>query len=69
MKSERTSPDQQALVITVPEAARRLGIGRSAAYAAAVTGELPTIRIGRSVRVPLDAFKKLLEQAGQGAKG
>ncbi len=30
---------------TVPEAAKLLGIGRTAAYEAARTGQIPTIRI------------------------
>jgi len=39
--------------ITVPEAGQVLGIGRDAAYAAAKRGELPTLRLGRSLRVPV----------------
>jgi hypothetical protein len=31
------------------------------AYAAAKRGEIPTIRIGRSLRVPKPAFDRLLE--------
>ncbi len=38
--------------ITISEAARILGISRSAAYRAAARGELPTIRIGRRLLVP-----------------
>ena len=34
-------------VVTVPEAGRILGIGRSASYEAARRGDLPVIRIGR----------------------
>jgi excisionase family DNA binding protein len=49
------------LVITVPEAGRRLGIGRAAAYQAAATGQLPTIRIGRLLRVPVQALERLLD--------
>ena len=33
--------------MTVPEAAKVLGIGLSVAYEAARTGELPTIKIGK----------------------
>lgn len=45
---------------SVPEAGRRLGIGRDAAYDAAKRGEIPTIRIGRLLRVPKPAFERLL---------
>jgi excisionase family DNA binding protein len=52
---------------TVPEAGRRLGIGRRQAYDAAKRGEIPTIKIGRRVLVPKPAFERLL-LAGQPAR-
>jgi excisionase family DNA binding protein len=52
------------LTISVPEAGRRLGIGRSSAYSAARTGQLPTIRIGGLVRVPVRALERLLDTGG-----
>lgn len=39
-------------LITVEQAATFLGIGRAQAYAAVHRGELPVIKIGRSLRVP-----------------
>lgn len=42
----------ERLTLTVPEAGELLGIGRAAAYAAARSGELPVLRIGRKVLVP-----------------
>jgi excisionase family DNA binding protein len=47
--------------LTVTEAARALGIGRSAAYEAARSGQLPAIRIGRRVLVPTEALQRLLD--------
>jgi len=47
--------------LSIPEAGKALGIGRSAAYEAARTGQLPTIRIGRRLLVPIVAFERLLE--------
>lgn len=42
----------EPLVLTIPEAARLLGIGRSKAFELARRGELPgVIRFGRCVRV------------------
>lgn len=38
--------------VSIPDAARLLGIGRSTAYAAVKSGELPAIRVGRRVRIP-----------------
>jgi excisionase family DNA binding protein len=39
-------------VLTVQQAGRLFGLGRSAAYDAAARGELPTIRFGRRLLVP-----------------
>ena len=51
---------QPAWVISVPEAGRRLGLGRNAAYAAAARNEIPTLRFGRKLVVPLPLLEKLL---------
>jgi hypothetical protein len=48
------------LTISVPEAGRRLGFGKNASYGAARRGEIPIIRIGRRMVVPLAAFEKML---------
>lgn len=49
--------------LSVPEAGKALGIGRSAAYEAARTGQLPTIRIGKRILVPIVALDRLLAEA------
>jgi excisionase family DNA binding protein len=46
--------------ITVEEAARLLGISRPTAYAAARTGELPTLRFGRRRLVPVARLRAML---------
>ena len=46
--------------VTVPEAGQVLGIGRSAAYEAARRKEIPTLRIGHRLVVPMVALQKLL---------
>ena len=48
---------------TVEEAAKILGIGRSAAYQAVGTGEIPAIRIGKRWLVPVQALEQLLSTA------
>ncbi len=45
---------------TVPEAGEALGIGRDAAYAAARRGEIPTLRLGRRVLVPVPLLLRML---------
>jgi excisionase family DNA binding protein len=50
----------QRQTYTVFEAAKVLGIGRGAAYEAARTGTLPTIRVGRRILVPRANLERLL---------
>jgi excisionase family DNA binding protein len=45
---------------TIEEAAQLCGIGRATAYAAARSGDLPTVRLGRRLVVPRAALAKLL---------
>lgn len=51
-------------VLTVPELARALRIGRNQAYSMVERGQVPALRIGRSIRVPRQALEALLN--GQG---
>ena len=55
--------------LSVPQAGRRyFDLGRGASYAAAARGEIPVIRIGRKIRVPVAALDRMLERAGEGAR-
>lgn len=47
-------------VLTVEEAAAVLRIGRSAAYASVRAGDIPSIRVGRSIRISRFALEQLL---------
>jgi excisionase family DNA binding protein len=47
-------------VLTVDQAARFLGIGRNSAYEAVRRGELPHIKVGRSIRVSRAGLKRML---------
>ena len=51
--------------LTIEEMSLTLGIGRNTAYQAVRTGEIPSIRIGRRILVPVAAFEKMLLEAGQ----
>ena len=55
--------NKESLTISVPEAGRRLGIGRSAAYQAAAAGQIPVLRIGGLLRVPVRALERKLNAA------
>jgi len=48
------------LTYTVTEAAKLLGIGRTAAYVAARTGQIPAIKLGKRILVPREALRELL---------
>ena len=52
--------------LTVPEAGRRyFDLGRNASYEAARRGDIPTIKIGRLLRVPVVALERMLDQEVQ----
>jgi excisionase family DNA binding protein len=55
--------DQRELTVSVPEAGRRLGLGKNLSYEAARRGELPVLRFGRKLRVPVVALERLLNEA------
>jgi hypothetical protein len=55
--------DQQQ-TLSVPEAGRiYFGLPAQSAYAAARRGDIPTIRIGRLLRVPIRAIEAMLDRA------
>jgi excisionase family DNA binding protein len=56
----KKSDEKPRVTCSVPEAGVRLGIGRNSAYAAAKRGEIPTIRIGKLIRVPEVGLARLL---------
>jgi excisionase family DNA binding protein len=47
----------EKLLLRPVEAAEAIGIGRSKVYELLASGELPSIRIGSSIRVPLDQLR------------
>ena len=53
-------PDDLPMVLTVEEVARVLRIGRGAAYEAVRRGDIPSLRLGRSIRVSRHAVLALL---------
>lgn len=46
------------LLLRPDEAAELLGVSRSKLYALLASGELPSLRLGHSVRVPLEALRR-----------
>ena len=50
------------LLLTVEQAAERLGIGRTLAYALVSAGEIESVHIGRLRRIPADALPAFLDR-------
>ena len=58
----------QLKTLSVPEAGRiYFGLSRNASYAAAHRGEIPVIRIGRLLRVPIVGLERMLDEAAVAA--
>ena len=61
-------PDPAALLLTVEEAAKRLGFGRTFVYRLIMSGEVESIKVGRLRRVPaecLPEYVAALRRAGK----
>ena len=54
------------LLLTVEEAARRLGIGKTLAWELVWAGVLPSVRLGRCVRIPLAALEAWITEQTEG---
>ena len=53
-----------AYTIPAPEAGKKyFGLSRNASYAAAARGDIPTIKIGKLLRVPVRALEAMLDKA------
>ena len=56
---------QEPKTLSVPVAGRLyFDLGKNASYEAAKRGEIPVIKIGSRLRVPVVALEKMLAQAG-----
>ena len=59
----------EPLLLKAGEVVKLLGLGRSKVFAMLAVGELPVIRIGRSVRVPRAALEGWIGEHTQHASG
>jgi hypothetical protein len=52
--------EETPLTISVPQAGKRyFGLSRNGSYSAAQRGQIPTIKIGRLLRVPVRALETM----------
>lgn len=65
---KQADSDREPLVLDVPTAGAMAGLSRLRSYAAARDGSMPTIRIAGRLKVPLKAWRKILDgEAGKAA--
>lgn len=58
--------DETCKTLDVPTAGRLyFDLSQNGSYIAAKRGDIPTIRIGGRLRVPIAALERMLEQAGK----
>lgn len=55
-----------SMAMSVTEAAKRLGISRSSAYEAVRSGQIPSLRLGRRLLVPVQALAARLDELSEG---
>ncbi len=60
-----TISEVERLTLTIPEAAKVLGISRGSAYALVNQGVIPVLRLGRRLVVPRAALLRMLDQGVQ----
>jgi hypothetical protein len=61
--NERPERSEQPLTLSVPEAGKRyFGLSKNASYLAAERGDIPTVRVGKLLRVPVRAMEKILDR-------
>jgi hypothetical protein len=54
---------EERKTISVPQAGKEyFDLGRNASYEAARRGDIPTIKLGRLLRVPVMALERMLER-------
>lgn len=53
------------LLLTIPEAARRLDIGRSKLYELVAAGQVEVVKIGRCARIPASALDDYVDRLRQ----
>ena len=63
-----TGTTGERLLLTVEEAAQRLGIGKTLAWELVWAGVLPSIRLGRCVRVPRQALEEWIARTMNGGQ-
>jgi hypothetical protein len=67
METIEMSDDTTPLTTSVPAAGKKyFGLSKNASYDAAARGEIPTVKVGRLLRVPVRAMEAILDNPRKG---
>ena len=58
----------EPLLLRVEEAAKMLQIGRNKVYELVAAGEIPSLRIGRQLRIPTEGLREWIRRQAVGAE-
>ena len=61
-----SAPTKPALLLTPRQAAEALAISQRKLWSMTASGEIPHVRIGRSVRYPVDDLRDWIDQQKKG---
>jgi excisionase family DNA binding protein len=64
LEARRRTPDP--ILLTIPDAARMLALGRTTVYELIGSGALEVVHVGRAVRVPVAALQSFVERKRTG---
>jgi excisionase family DNA binding protein len=56
--------NNKRLVVNVKEASELLGLSRASTYQGISTGEIPSIKVGKRILIPLIRLEKIMDEAG-----
>lgn len=59
---QETTQSTQPLLLTIPQVAKSLNLGRTKVYHLIATKQLPVMRFGRAVRVSSASLRRWVEQ-------
>ena len=65
----QATPGQQPDVLTAAEAAALLRVGVKSIYKAVNSGQLPVVRFGRIIRIPVHALERMLDESTPTERG
>lgn len=58
----------EPLLLRVDEAAELLQVGRNKIYELAAAGEIPSLHIGRQLRIPMESLREWIRRQAVGAE-